>query len=215
MRLLLANLHVTSDPDNIANWFERQVALHELEVACFQEMNRDHGRAIYRLTRWSTGIGLGQVAVAVNGGRPRSWVKLGNKTWFGWRANKEHPTRWMTFIKEPFLIGSTHAPPGVDATQKGLKGKADRVLAWVSFVRAFRRWAKKNPGPFVVAADWNDQPFKRGPFSIRWLAKKTNAKIVGHGIDYLLVRGVQAKHVTCVPAGPGMDHDAHVFEIED
>jgi hypothetical protein len=166
---------------------------------------------------WNCGIGLGQVAVAIPGKGFRSWKHLGTKGWFGWRANRPHPTRWITTMQwGDYSVSSTHAPPGVDAYPKGLRGKADRVAAWISFVRAFRRWAKHtNPGAFVVAADWNDQPWRRGPFSIRWLARKTGAEIVGDGIDYLLVRGVQAKHITTIPGGPGMDHDAQLFEIGD
>lgn len=211
MRLLLANLHATSDPTKVAVWFEDTVDSKAVDVACLQEMTLRHSRAL----PWRAGLALGQVGVATPGREARSWVKMGNKTWFGWRTKRQHPSRWMTLINEPFPIGSTHAPPGVDANPKGLKGKADRARAWVSFVRAFRRWAKRNPGPFVVAADWNDQPWRRGPFSINWLARKTGARVVGHGIDYLLVRGVQASHIECIPAGPGMDHDAHLFEIGD
>lgn len=211
MRLLLANLHATSDPERVADWFQGVVREHDVTLACLQEVTRAHARAL----PWFAGIALGQVSVASPVRRKRRWAKMGNKTWYGWRAKREHPSRWMNWVEAPFPIGSTHAPPGVDVTPKGLRGKADRVAAWISFVRAFRRWAKANPGPFVVAADWNDQPFKRGMFSIKWLARKTDARIVGHGIDYLLVRGVQAKHIACIPAGPGMDHDAHLFEIED
>lgn len=209
MRLLLANLHATSDPERVADWFLDTVDEYNIKVACLQEATRAHLGAL----SWTTGIGLGQVSVATPKPRQRAYVRMGNKTWFGWRSGRQHPSRWMALIRAPYPIGSTHAPPGVDATPKGLRGKADRTIAWVSFVRAFRRWAKRNPGPFIVAADWNDQPWRRGPFSIKWLARKTGAKIVGHGIDFLLVRGAEAHHVACIPAGPGMDHDAHVFEI--
>lgn len=211
MKLLLANLHATSDPERVAVWFQRQVVAYDVDIACLQEATRGHLNAL----SWTTGIGLGQVSVAAPTPRQRAYVRMGTKKWFGWRTQRQHPSRWMALVRKPFPIGSTHAPPGVDATPKGLKGKADRVRAWISFVRAFRRWAKRNPGPFVVAADWNDQPWHRGPFSVRWLARKTQSRIVGHGIDYLLVRDVQAQHIATIPAGPGMDHDAHLFEIGD
>lgn len=226
MKWMSANAHTTSNPDAFASWLADFVRHNGVAGVSLQETTVRHGRSIRK--HLGSGYSLKQLNHWDNAERTPilidndievdavRCVRLGKKGWFGWRVSRSHPPSSMTTVKLPGVtIGSTHAPPGVDAYPSGLRGKADRVAAWVAFVRAFRRWAKVNPGPFVVFADWNDPAWRRGQYSIHWLAKKTGAQIVTRGgIDYALVRGCRVSGAERVPGGPGMDHPAYLCDID-
>jgi hypothetical protein len=221
-----ANAHTTSNPEAFASWLLAFVRANGVSGVSLQETTVSHGRAIRRKS--GAGYGLKQFRHWDNAERTpilidsdieldsTRCVRMGRKGWFGWQVSRPHPPSSMTTVALPGVtIGSTHAPPGVDAYPTGLRGKADRVLAWIAFVKAVRRWAKRNPGPFVIFADWNDPAWRRGRYSIHWLAKKVGARIVTRGgIDYALVRGCRVTGAEKVPGGPGMDHDAFIAEIE-
>lgn len=227
MKWMSANAHTTSNPDPFAKWLVAFVQHNEVAGVSLQETTIRHGRAIRRES--GKGWALKQLRHWDNAERTPilidsdievdavRCVRLGRKGWYGWRVSKPHPPSSMTTVKLPGVtIGSTHPPPGVDAYPSGLRGKADRVAAWIAFVKAFRRWAKANPEPFVVFADWNDPAWRRGLYSIHWLAKKCGARIVTRGgIDYALVRGCRVTDAERVPGGPGMDHDAFLVSILD
>jgi hypothetical protein len=228
MRWASANAHTTSNPEVFASWLLAFVRHNDIAGVSLQETTARHGRAIRK--EFGESWTLKQFRHWDNAERTPSLldksadldglgrcVRLGRKGWFGWRVSKPHPPSSMTTVKTPGVtIGSTHAPPGVDAFPSGLKGKADRVAAWIAFVKAFRRWAKANPGPFVVFADWNDPAWRRGPFSIHWLAKKTGARMVTRGgIDYALVRDCRVTDAEKAPGGPGMDHGVFLLDILD
>lgn len=220
------NAHTTSDPRVFASWLHQFVIANGVAGASLQETTSRHGQAIRRkfpnawsLKQFQHRDGAERTPILVSPDvdvESSRCVRMGRKGWFGWRVKRQHSPSSMTTVSLPGVtIGSTHAPPGVDAYPSGLRGKADRVAAWIAFVKAFRRWAKANPGPFVVFADWNDPAWRRGPFSINWLAQKTGSHIVTRGgIDYALVRGCRVSEVRRAPGGPGMDHDVFLCDID-
>jgi hypothetical protein len=226
MKWMSANAHTTSNPDAFASWLLAFVRHNDVAGVSLQECTVRHGRSLrahadgdYSLKQLRHWDNAERTPILVDSDievEQLRCVRLGRKGWFGWRVSQPHPPSSLTVITLPGVtIGSTHAPPGVDAYPSGLKGKADRVAAWIAFVKAFRRWAKANPGPFVVFADWNDPASRRGLYSIHWLAKKTGAHIVTRGgIDYALVRGCRVSGAAKAPGGPGMDHDVFLCDID-
>jgi hypothetical protein len=222
---MTCNAHVTSDPERFADWVKDQVEEHSLDLIAFQELTLAHGAAIravlkphYRLAQFSSWPDAHTVAVLVRDTIPVARVKcirVGRKGWFGWRTGRPHAPRSLTYVGlgGGLVFASTHAPPGVDVGPTGLRGVADRRLAWVAFIRAVRRWTKRHE-QFVIAADWNEPHRNRGRLSVNWLCRKTGATPRGSGIDYVVTRGARVWDLRRIPGAPGTDHDALLFKVK-
>lgn len=92
-------------------------------------------------------------------------------------------TRWIAFVditykdetneRITFRLASVHLPP---------------KRFWSIYplmLRNIRRFLKKSPHPVIMGGDWN-KLVKRAP-ELQRLARDTNMKFVGHGIDGFLV----------------------------
>lgn len=66
------------------------------------------------------------------------------------------------------------------------------ALAYATCWAALVMLGLRTRGPLVLIGDWNKSPHRKGAFTPRTLAKAVGGRIVGDGIDFAIVRGLDA-----------------------
>lgn len=163
--------------------------------------------------------GQGETATAVRRSagtvqRSRSHP-MGGGRWIGRFTGRLHTARHLLEVIVDLdvcviALGNIFAPPGVDVTPAGIRGKDDRVAAWRRYWRRFRRWGNGLNRAGILWAtggDLQDPRRARGTTSPHDTAQRVGGNVYLRGIDGFLVGpGLTVRDVETIEPGPGMDH---------
>lgn len=230
LRAGIVNVHATSDPRRMARWLENFA--DSLDFLFLQEVTQAH-RAQFaaRLSPewWFRGRWMGGNETAMVLGReevfpsPSATYYSVGTGWWGHQVGRQHAPRTLPLVvTNGILLGSIHAPPGVDFKPENdyPTGPEDRVRAYRRYMKDLRRAveeqvAEHEPKGIILAGDWNESIRSEGRRSPAWLAAKLGLwPTVGVGIDYAMRSGFSCPGgIETHAKGPGMDHHPRIVKF--
>ncbi len=204
VRLLLANLHATSNPLLVVPWLLAVLLSLRVDVVLLQEVTGRHARLLRHLPRWEL-VRNGDEAIL---GRRRLLTDPGvlvkaSSTWRGHHTGADHAPRTIpsALVRGWLRVVSVHYPPAWEA------GPDDRRQAGVLYMATLEDYlASMPPGPLLAGGDWN--ALKSSP-ALRASWRHGGLRAYGAGIDYVAAsEAVKVTRWRRIGRGPGMDHDA-------
>ncbi len=207
-RLLLANLHATSNPAVVVPYVMALALTCRVDALLLQECTDRHARWLGRLPRWELVRDGGDEAIL---GRRRLLdeahvIEDVSGVWLGKHTGQEHEARTlpMARLRGWLTIGSIHFPPG------WLGGPKDRRLAGRLYLVGLRMLSQ-GTAPMLLGGDYNAQP-TYGPLA-RWRAAREMVS-TGGSIDHVATRGVGEVRTRRLGMAPGMDHYVRLVVVK-
>ncbi len=203
VRLLLANLHATSNPYVVVPWLLAQLLARRVDVALLQEVTDRHARLLSLLPRWEL-VRDGDEAIL---GRRRHLedgfvVRDASTSWRGHHTGEDHKPRTIPFglVRGWLNVISVHYPPGWEA------GPQDRRQAGAAYTRRLEVLLEDLGGAVLAGGDWNAL---RGSRLLRASWHSLGLRSYGAGIDYVAASlKVRVTRYRRIGRARGMDHDA-------
>lgn len=207
-RLLLANLHATSNPAVVLPWLVTLALTMRVDAVLLQECTDRHARWLARLPRWTLVRDGGDEAIL---GRTRRIDEAHviddvSGVWLGKHTGKPHDARTLPLarVRGWLGVGSVHFPPG------WLAGPKDRRHAGRLYLVGLRMLSQ-GAAPLLLGGDYNAAP--TAPPLARWRAARSMVS-AGGGIDHVAARGIGEVRTHRVGRAPGMDHDARLVVVK-
>lgn len=204
VRLVLANLHATSNPLIVVPWLLALLWRLRADVALLQEVTPRHARLLRHLPRWQL-VELGSEAIL---GRrrhlSRSHVRRdASTTWTGRHTGDDHEPRTIpsALVRGWLRVVCVHYPPAWEA------GPDDRRQAGALYMHNLEAYLEAmHPGAVLCGGDWNALRTSR---ALRASWRHSGLRPYGLGIDYVAASDdVETPSWRRVGRAPGMDHDA-------
>lgn len=207
-RLLLANLHATSNPAVVLPWLVALALSLRIDAVLLQECTDRHARWLARLPRWELVRDGGDEAIL---GRRRlldeaQVIPDVSGVWLGKHTGKPHEARTLPLarLRGWLTIGSVHFPPG------WVGGPKDRRLAGRLYLVGLRMLSQGS-APMLLGGDYNAPPTV-GSLA-RWRAAREMVS-AGGTIDHIAARGVGDVRVRRLGMAPGMDHSVRLVVVK-
>lgn len=214
------NLRVGRPPERVVDEVQHFVNEHEIDVlhvcegAGYQatlRANLDGYRVIgYPLDR---GLPAADSYLIVRKGVASRWKRLHWLERTGWerkpgRAGLHTPRSTMSaLIDHAYRSVPVHLPPGPDGPTFPMRRRA-RVNSLATIEQLGTRWNRRGRA-WVMAGDWN---YVSSAPRVVALARRLDADICGHGIDWVMSHGVKVDRYRKVEFGTS-DHDPFLFRV--
>jgi exonuclease III len=128
------------------------------------------------------------------------------------RPGLHAPRKMVSARVRRIRVGSVHLPPGPFGPRYPLRRAAFHAAARRT-KRLAARWNELGRS-WVLAGDWNKPKREKGSWLVpspAWIARKTGAKIVGDGIDFVMAKGVKISNYRRIKHG-NSDHEPVLFD---
>lgn len=192
------------------------------ECAHYLKALRAHAGDEFDVIAFTTDPGRGESALIVRAEVEHDagdQVRATRGGWFTVRGGKTPPKYLTTVQVDGLRVVSVHTAPSVTWSAGRIRGPVLRVISMRQLARAVVRFAKRHPGPLLIAGDWNATPEARGRYSPHWIGRKAGMRVIGpekptHGnrvIDFALIRGCASTATR--EKRRGSDHYAVVFKV--
>lgn len=204
VRLLLANLHASSNPYVVIPWLLAQALARRVDVLLLQEATPRHAALLARLPRWTL-VRVGDEALLA---RRRllaapEVLEDASTRWAGKHVEGPHKPRTIpsALVRGWLRVVSVHYPPGWE------DGPDDRRQAGVAYMHHLEALLEDlEDAPVLAGGDWNAL---RLSTALRASWRHTGLRSYGAGIDYVAASlNVRVSRYRRIGRSPGMDHEA-------
>lgn len=211
VRLLLANLHASSNPAAVVPWLLALALALRADVCLLQEVTDRHARWLSRLPRWGLVRLEGDEAIL---GRRRHLAEAGvlgaaSTSWRGHHTGEAHKPRTIptALIRGWLRVLAVHYPPGWEA---GPDDRRQAGAVYMTRLEGLLETPDHRGAPVLLGGDWNALRLSR---ALRASWRASGLRSYGRGIDYVACSPqVRVTAYRRVGRAPGMDHAA-VFVI--
>lgn len=208
VRVLICNLHATSNPRLIIPWLLALCWVRRIDVVCLQECTPRHAARLGKRWAWRLG-GVGAERVLVrrkaDPSHGRTWRMCGG--WMGHHTRQLHADRTLpsVLVGGWVRVGSVHMPPAWE------RGPADRQAAGGEYLESLEGRLSVTGGPLLLAGDWNA---RRLALTLRVFRRRVGLAAIGSTLDHAAFRDCQVTRFRRLGKGPGQDHHNWLIVVE-